>query len=100
MKLRRLYVVPWLVLTRGLFGPMSGRESQRRLRIMMRQTWLITLGVLLLFGSIIGAALYFESQPTTLRIAVGPANGDDAHLIQAIAQQLSKDRAPIRLRPI
>jgi TRAP transporter TAXI family solute receptor len=100
MKLRRLYVVPWFVLTRGLFGPMSGRESQRRLRIMLRQTWLITLGVLLLFGSIIGAALYFESQPTTLRIAVGPANGDDAHLIQAIAQQLSKDRAPIRLRPI
>jgi TRAP-type uncharacterized transport system substrate-binding protein len=100
MKLRRLYIVPWFVLTRRIFGPMNSRETQRRLRIMLRQTWLITLGVLLLFGSVIGAALYFESQPTTLRIAVGPANGEDAHLVQAIAQQLTKDRAQIRLRPI
>jgi TRAP-type uncharacterized transport system substrate-binding protein len=100
MKLRRLYVVPWFVVTRRIFGPMSSRDTQRRLRIMLRQTWLITLGVLLLFGSLIGAALYVESQPTTLRIAVGPADGEDAHLVQAIAQQLARDRATIRLKPI
>src|SRR5579863_5314429 len=100
MKLRRLYVVPWFVLTRRIFGPMSSRDTQRRLRIMLGQTWLITLGVLLLFGSLIGAALYVESQPTTLRIAVGPADGEDAHLVQAIAQQLTRDRAAIRLKPI
>ena len=67
---------------------------------MLRQTWLITLGVLLLFGSLIGAALYVELQPTTLRIAVGPADGEDAHLVQAIAQQLTRDRATIRLKPV
>ena len=100
MKLRRLYIVSWFVLTRRIFGPMSSRDTQRRLRIMLRQTWLITLGVLLLFGSLVGAALYVESQPTTLRIAVGPANGEDAHLVQAIAQQLTRDRAAIRLKPI
>jgi TRAP-type uncharacterized transport system substrate-binding protein len=100
MKLRRLYVVSWFVVTRRIFGPMSGRDTQRRLRIMLRQTWLITLGVLLLLGSVVGASLYIESQPTTLRIAVGPADGEDAHLIQAIAQQLTRDRAAIRLKPI
>ncbi len=100
MKLRRLYIVSWFVLTRRIFGPMSSRDTQRRLRIMLRQTWLITLGVLLLVGSLVGAALYVELQPTTLRIAVGPANGEDAHLVQAIAQQLTRDRAAIRLRPV
>ncbi len=100
MKLRRLYIVTWFVLARRIFGPMNSRGTQRRLRIMLRQTWLITLGVLLLFGSLVGAALYVELQPTTLRIAVGPANGEDAHLVQAIAQQLTRDRAAVRLRPI
>jgi TRAP-type uncharacterized transport system substrate-binding protein len=100
MKLRRLYVIPWFVLTRRMFGPMNSRDTQRRLRIMLRQTWLITLGVVLLLGSLVGASLYVESQPTVLRIAVGPANGEDAKLVQAIAQQLTRDRAAIRLRPI
>ena len=100
MKLRRLYIVSWFVLTRRIFGPTDRRETNKRFRIMLRQTWLITLGVLLLFGSVIGAALYVESQPTTLRIAVGPANGEDAHLVQAIAQQLNRDRATIRLKPV
>jgi TRAP-type uncharacterized transport system substrate-binding protein len=98
MTLRRIYLVTWFVLARRIFG--RSRESRRRLHIMMRQTWLITLGVILLVGSLVGASLYLESQPTTLRIAVGPANGDDAHLVQAIAQQFTKDRAGIRLRPI
>jgi TRAP-type uncharacterized transport system substrate-binding protein len=100
MKLRRLYILSWFVLTRRIFGATDRRETNKRLRMMLRQTWLITLGVLLLFGSLIGAGLYVESQPTTLRIAVGPANGEDAHLVQAIAQQLNRDRATIRLKPV
>jgi TRAP-type uncharacterized transport system substrate-binding protein len=100
MKLRRMYILSWFVLTRRILGSTNRRETNKRLRMMLRQTWLITLGVLLLFGSLIGAGLYVESQPTTLRIAVGPANGEDAHLVQAIAQQLNRDRATIRLKPV
>ena len=100
MKLCRPYIASWFYLTRGISGPMGSGDTQRRLRIMLRQPWLITLGILLLLGSLIGASLYFESQPTTLRIAVGPANGEDARLVQGIAQQLARDRAAIRLRPI
>jgi TRAP-type uncharacterized transport system substrate-binding protein len=99
MKLRRIFVT-WFIVTRRFFGAMGGRETQQRLRSMLRQTWLITFGVILLLASIVGASLYFESQPTTLRIAVGPADGEDARLVQAIAQQLTRDRATIRLRPI
>jgi len=73
---------------------------ERRVRLMFGQTWLIGLGAVLLAGSAIGAALYFESLPTTLRIAVGPTTGDDARLIAAMAAQFDRDRAAIRLRPI
>jgi TRAP-type uncharacterized transport system substrate-binding protein len=100
MKLRRIYILSWFVLTRRIFGSTNRRETNKRLRMMLRQTWLLTLGVLLLLGSLIGAGLYVESQPTTLRIAVGPPNGEDAHLVQAIAQQLNRDRAGIRLKPV
>ena len=100
MKLRRMYILSWFVLTRRIFGSPNRRETNKRLRMMLRQTWLLTLGVLLLFGSLIGAGLYVELQPTTLRIAVGPPNGEDAHLVQAIAQQLNRDRAGIRLKPV
>src|SRR6202043_1016385 len=37
---------------------------------------------------------------TTLRIAVGPATGDDARLVQAMAAQFGRDRATIRLHPV
>jgi TRAP-type uncharacterized transport system substrate-binding protein len=67
---------------------------------MLGHTWLATLGVVLLVGSGIGAALYLESLPTTLRIAVGPATGEDARLVQAVAAQFGRDRATIRLHPV
>jgi TRAP-type uncharacterized transport system substrate-binding protein len=67
---------------------------------MLGHTWLVALGVILLAASAIGAALYLETLPTTLGIAVGPANGDDARLVQAMAAQFGRDRATIRLRPI
>jgi TRAP transporter TAXI family solute receptor len=36
--------------------------------------------------------------PVTLRVVVGPANGDDARVMAAFAQQLVKEDAPVRLR--
>ena len=41
-------------------------------------------------------ALYLVSQPTTLRIAVGPGS-DDQRLMQALAQALVHERSPVRL---
>src|SRR5215471_7804582 len=73
---------------------------ESRIRLMLRHTWLVAIaGALTLLGLAAGA-IYFESQPTTLKVAVGPPNSEDVHVIQAVAQQLARDRAPIRLRPI
>lgn len=68
--------------------------------MMLRHTWLITIAACLLIAGIVGGALYMASRPTELTIAVGPAGGDDAKLIQAIGSQMRRDRGNIRLRPI
>jgi TRAP-type uncharacterized transport system substrate-binding protein len=98
MKLPRISA-SWFITTRGFLGPTVAGASRWRC-LMVGHTWLATLGVVLLVGSVIGAALYLESQPTTLRIAVGPATGDDARMVQAMATQFGRDRATIRLHAV
>ena len=79
--------------------PRTSRASARsRLRIMLRHTWLITIAVALLCAGLVGAALYTASRPTTLRIAVGPKEGEDVKFIQAAAKYFETDRINIRLR--
>jgi len=65
-----------------------------------RRLWLVAVAAGFAFAGISALLLYDWSQPTTLRIAVSPAKGDDTRLISAIAGQLGRDRAIIRLRVI
>jgi TRAP transporter TAXI family solute receptor len=63
---------------------------------MTRTGWLLTI----LLGAI-GLAIgtwQFIFAPVTLSVAVGPANGDDARVMAAFAQQLVKEDQPVRLR--
>ncbi len=46
--------------------------------------------------AIVALTLRFASGPTTLKVAVGPAGGENAELIAAIARRLRDDRANIR----
>ena len=79
--------------------PRTSRASARsRLRMMLRHTWLITIAVSLLCAGLVGAAFYAASRPTTLKIAVGPKEGEDAKFIQAAAKYFETDRINIRLR--
>ena len=104
--LRRLFRIsnpPAGPLKGGPLKPHSATRKKgwgRRFKMMMRHTWLIaTAGVLLCAG--LGAvAFYFATLPTTLRIAVGPPNSEDLRVVQAITQQLARDRSSVRLRPI
>src|SRR5437016_5329395 len=73
---------------------------ESRTRLMLRHTWLVALGGGLALVGLCAAVFYFASQPTVLRVAVGPPNSDDVRAIQAIAQQFARERAPIRLRPV
>ena len=75
-----------------------GEGFQRRIRMMMRHTWLIGIATLLMCAGLGAVGYYFLSQPETLRFAVGPPNSEDVHVVQAIAAQLARDRANIRLQ--
>ena len=85
-------------------GPLKAHPRKkgwsRRFKMMMRHTWLIATAALLLCAGLGAVAFYFATLPTYLKIAVGPPNSEDLRVIQAISQQLTRDRATVRLRPI
>ncbi|WP_099902589.1 TAXI family TRAP transporter solute-binding subunit, partial [Methylobacterium frigidaeris] len=45
-------------------------------------------------------AYQWLGQPTTLRVAVGPAGSEDARLIAAVAQSIARTHEDVRLRPV
>jgi TRAP-type uncharacterized transport system substrate-binding protein len=74
------------------------RSFRRRAKLMLRHTWLMGIAALLLCAGITALAVYLSGLPTPLRAAVGPRNSDDLKVVTAIAQQLARDRASVRLR--
>jgi TRAP transporter TAXI family solute receptor len=61
--------------------------------------FLVLAACLMVFAAAVGAA-FLLLRPTTLRIAVGPSGGDDAKLIQALAQTFANDGSSVRLSVI
>jgi TRAP transporter TAXI family solute receptor len=76
----------------------NSRVSRRRRRRKGYALLVLAAGIFL-FG-VAAATLYWFLQPTTLRIAVGPNNGDDQKLVQTLAQIFARERSPIRLSVI
>lgn len=64
----------------------------------MRRIWLSTIAGVLAMAALIAFGLFYASRPTVLRVAVGPHKGDDVRLVGALAGQLGRERASIRLR--
>jgi TRAP transporter TAXI family solute receptor len=64
----------------------------------MRRIWLGLVAGSFALAAVVAFALYQYSRPTTLKVAVGPPKGEDARLMAAIAGQLGRGRAAIRLR--
>lgn len=64
----------------------------------MRRPLLITLSALLLLTGFAAFTWQIASSPTTLRVAVGPADGDDARLLTTVAATLARDREGLRLK--
>src|SRR5882672_2214238 len=96
--LRKMFATTFVVGGR-MFVP-ARASGRSRIRMMLRHTWLISVAVALLCAGLAGAALYAASRPTAVKVAVGPANGEDAKLLQAIAKQFEHDRVNIRVRPV
>jgi TRAP-type uncharacterized transport system substrate-binding protein len=66
---------------------------------MVRNAWLLGLGGILLVAGLSAVAFYVAARPSVLRIAIPYGDGEDMRLVQALAQQFTRDRASIRLRP-
>jgi TRAP transporter TAXI family solute receptor len=66
----------------------------------MRRIWLIIMAGGFAIAGLTAFSVHYYSQPTVLKIAVGPPKSDDARLIAAIGSQLGRDRSAIRLRVI
>jgi TRAP transporter TAXI family solute receptor len=64
---------------------------------MRRLTLLLLAGVLALIAAA-AVAIYAASLPTTLTVAVGPANVDNHRLVTLLAQLLQRERGDVRLR--
>jgi TRAP transporter TAXI family solute receptor len=60
----------------------------------------ITLAAVLAIVGAVAGGYYFAMRPETLRIAVGPANGDDLKVVQALTQAFTQRHSQIRLRPV
>lgn len=72
----------------------SARSRRRRKR--QGYALLILAAGMLAFGVAAGT-LYYVLRPTTLRIAVGPANSEDQKLVQLMAQTFAREGSPVRL---
>jgi TRAP transporter TAXI family solute receptor len=64
-----------------------------------KATFITIAGVLAIIGALAGG-YYFAMRPTTLRIAVGPANSDDVKVVQTLTQAFTQSHASVRLRPV
>jgi len=75
-------------------GEKRGVPLRRRKR---RNPWILVVAAGMCLFAVAAGTLYLVLRPTTLRIAVGPPEGDDQKLIQAIAQAFAREGSKVRL---
>jgi hypothetical protein len=72
----------------------------RRLRMLMRHTWLIAIFSIFVFAGLVGVALYFSDQPTRMRFAVGPRDSADVKFVELLAEKFKNEHASIQIIPV
>ena len=77
-------------------GSTGAGDLSLRSRTRKTSPFLVLAAGLLVFAAVICGYLVM-TRPTTLRIAVGPSGGDDLNLVQALAQNFTRDGNSIRL---
>jgi TRAP-type uncharacterized transport system substrate-binding protein len=89
-----------VVLRHGTPGYSTKLDWARRLRMLLRHVWLMTIASVFLVSGTAAVAYYVASQPTRLKIAVGPPESDDVRAVEAITNQLKRERSHFRLHMI
>jgi TRAP-type uncharacterized transport system substrate-binding protein len=89
-----------VVVNRGSTSHSAKLNWSRRLRMMLRHIWLLSIAAVLALSGTAAVAYYIVSQPTHLKIAVGPPDSDDWRAVEAIANQLKRERSHFRLNTV
>jgi len=69
-----------------------------RVRLFLRNTWLVAILGTVVLAACVWAVFYFTSKQTVLTIAVGPAGGIDAKLARLLVQKTVENRDKITLK--
>ena len=96
MSLKRLFSRS-IVDGPGVVGPEDPPSPRANRR---RKMMLVVIAGTLAVVAATASGYYFAMKPVPLRIAVGPANSDDAKVVQALVQAFSRDHSKVRLRPM
>src|SRR5215475_15983850 len=72
----------------------------RRMRLVLRHTWLVVTFATLLIVGLVAVTIYLTATPTILKIAVGPRSSEDVMLVEKLADKLRRERASFRLEPL
>jgi hypothetical protein len=68
-----------------------------RIRMFLRNTWLVTiLGTAIVAGGV-WLAFHFTSENAVMKVAAGPAGGVDARLVEFLAKKFAHDRETVKL---
>jgi hypothetical protein len=68
-----------------------------RIRMFLRNTWLVTiLGTAIVAGGV-WLAFHFISENAVMKVAAGPAGGVDARLVEFLAKKFAHDRETVKL---
>ncbi len=70
---------------------------RNRVRMFLRNTWLVAILGTLLIGAGIYSAIYISIAPTEMRIAAGPAGSTDVKFVQLLAGRFASEHDKIRL---
>src|SRR5271169_1914318 len=70
---------------------------RNRVKMFLRNTWLVAILGTLLVGAGIYGAIYVTIAPTDMRIAAGPAGGTDVKFVQLLAEKFASEHDKIRL---
>jgi len=89
-----------VVVNRGSSSHSAKLNWSRRLRMLLRHIWLLSIAAVLALSGTAAVAYYIISQPTQLKIAVGPPESEDLRAVEAIANQLKRERSRFRLNTI
>jgi TRAP-type uncharacterized transport system substrate-binding protein len=89
-----------VVVNRDRSSQSAKLDWSRRLRMLLRHIWLLSIAAVLALSGTAAVAYYIVSQPTHLKIAVGPPESEDLRAVEAIANQLKRERSRFRLNTI